>query len=98
MAQTRYWLVKSEPDTFSYDDLVASPKHTTHWDGVRNYAARNHLREMQVGDQVLFYHSSTDPSAVVGIAEVARAAYPDASAFDSKSDKYDAKSKPDSPS
>jgi predicted RNA-binding protein with PUA-like domain len=73
----QYWLVKSEPDVFSFDDLVASPKQTTTWDGVRNYAARNHLRAMKKGDQVLFYHSSTKPQAIVGIAEVVREAYPD---------------------
>ena len=93
----RYWLVKSEPETFSFDDLLASPKRTTHWDGVRNYAARNHLRDMQKGDQVLFYHSSTKPQAIVGIAEVVREAYPDHTAFDPRDPHYDAKSKPDSP-
>ena len=94
----RYWLVKSEPSTFSFDDLLAAPKRTTHWDGVRNFAARNHLRDMKQGDRVLFYHSSADPTAVVGIAEVVRDAYPDASAFDPKDAHYDPKSKRESPS
>lgn len=93
-----YWLVKSEPTTFSFDDLVASPKKTTHWDGVRNFTARNNLKAMKKGDRVFFYHSSATPSAIVGIAEVAREAYPDPSAFDAKDDHYDPKSKRDDPS
>ena len=67
----RYWLVKSEPDSFSIDDLAKVPRQTTCWDGVRNYQARNFMRQMSVGDQVLFYHSNADPPAVVGSAEVA---------------------------
>lgn len=98
MADRNYWLVKSEPETFSFDDLVAAPKQTTHWDGVRNYAARNHLQAMKKGDLVLFYHSSAKPAAIVGVAEVAREAYPDASAFDTSDSHYDPKSKPDAPS
>jgi predicted RNA-binding protein with PUA-like domain len=94
---SRYWLVKSEPETFSFDDLLASPKRTTHWDGVRSYAARNHLREMKKGDQVFFYHSSSKPAAIVGIAEVVREAYPDHTAFDPKDAHYDPKSKLESP-
>jgi predicted RNA-binding protein with PUA-like domain len=98
MSERRYWLVKSEPGTFSWDDLWSAPKRTTQWDGVRNYQARNLLRDqMKKGDGVLFYHSSTDVPAVVGIAEVAREAYPDASAFDRTSDYYDAKGDPASP-
>jgi len=93
----RYWLVKSEPETFSFDDLLASPNRTTHWDGVRNYAARNHLREMKKGDQVLFYHSSSKPAAIVGTAEVVREAYPDHTAFDPKDPHFDPKSKADVP-
>lgn len=94
----RYWLVKSEPDVFSFDDLLASPRRTTHWDGVRNYQARNTLRdEMKKGDLVLFYHSSTDPMAVVGVAEVAREGYPDHTAFDAKDPHYDPKSKREAP-
>lgn len=98
MADRNYWLVKSEPETFSFDDLMKAPGKTTHWDGVRNYAARNHLQAMKKGDLVLFYHSSAKPAAIVGVAEVAREAYPDASAFDKADSHYDPKSKPDAPS
>jgi predicted RNA-binding protein with PUA-like domain len=98
MTTRRYWLVKSEPDAFSFDDLLASPRQTTGWDGVRNYQARNTLRDdMKQGDLVLFYHSSTDPMAVVGVAEVVREGYPDETAFDRKHAHYDAKSKRDAP-
>jgi predicted RNA-binding protein with PUA-like domain len=97
MPDRNYWLVKSEPETFSFDDLLASPKQTTHWDGVRNYAARNHLRAMKTGDLVFFYHSSASPAAIVGVAEVAREAYPDASALDSADSHYDPKSKREDP-
>jgi len=97
MPARQYWLVKSEPETFSFDDLLAAPGRTTHWDGVRNFAARNHLRAMKKGDRVLFYHSSTKPTAVVGVAEVAREAYPDSTALDKKDPHFDAKSKPDDP-
>jgi predicted RNA-binding protein with PUA-like domain len=93
----RYWLMKSEPSVFSIDDLAELPKQTTSWDGVRNYQARNLLREAQVGDGVIFYHSSADPPAAVGTATIARAAYPDASQFDEKSDHYDADSSKDEP-
>jgi predicted RNA-binding protein with PUA-like domain len=92
-----YWLVKSEPGTFSFDDLLARPDRTTFWDGVRNFAARGHLRAMKNGDRVFFYHSNADPSAIVGIAEVAREAYPDSTAFDPSDPHYDPKSKPDAP-
>jgi predicted RNA-binding protein with PUA-like domain len=96
--EKRYWLVKSEPDVFSFDDLRAAPKHTTSWDGVRNYAARNFLRDgMQRGDHVFFYHSSANPQAIVGICEVVREAYPDASATDRKHAAFDAKSDPNHP-
>jgi predicted RNA-binding protein with PUA-like domain len=96
--ERRYWLVKSEPDSFSFDDLLASPRRTTCWDGVRNFQARNFMRdEMKLGDLVLFYHSSTDPAAIVGIAEVARESYPDHTAFDAKDPHYDPKSKRDAP-
>jgi predicted RNA-binding protein with PUA-like domain len=88
----KYWLVKSEPSSFAWDDLWHAPKRTTSWEGIRNYQARNFLREMARGDRVLFYHSSAEPNAVVGIAEVARAAYPDALQFDKKSEMFDAKS------
>jgi predicted RNA-binding protein with PUA-like domain len=92
-----YWLVKSEPGTFSFDDLLARPDRTTFWDGVRNFAARGHLRAMKKGDCVFFYHSSADPSAIVGIAQVAREAYPDHTALDPADPHYDPKSKPDAP-
>ncbi len=93
----RYWLMKSEPEAFSIDDLAKAPKQTTCWDGVRNYQARNFMRSMQVGDQVLFYHSNADPPAVMGIAEVVKTAYPDDSAFDQKDRHYDSKSTPAKP-
>ncbi len=92
-----YWLVKSEPGTFSFDDLLARPDRTTFWDGVRNFAARGHLRAMKEGDRVFFYHSNANPAAIVGIAEVAREAYPDHSAFDAGDPHFDPKSKPDAP-
>jgi predicted RNA-binding protein with PUA-like domain len=95
---TRYWLFKSEPDCFSFDDLLTAPKRTTCWDGVRNYQARNFMRDdMAVGDGVLFYHSSAEPAGVAGIAEVAREAYPDHTAFDPAEDHYDPKSTRDAP-
>ena len=97
MPARQYWLVKSEPDVFSFDDLAASPGKTTSWDGVRNYAARNHMRAMQKGDLVFFYHSNAKPPAIVGVAEVAKEAYPDTSAFDAKDAHFDPKSKPDNP-
>ena len=94
----RYWLVKSEPDSFSFDDLLASPKRTTCWDGVRNYQARNSMRDdMKKGDLVFFYHSSADPTAIVGIAEVVRESYPDDTALDPKHPHFDEKSRADAP-
>lgn len=97
MPAKHYWLVKSEPDVFSYDDLVASPNHTTFWHGVRAYAARVHLQAMKTGDLVFFYHSMTNPPAIVGVAEVVRQAYPDHTQFEPRSEYYDPKSKPESP-
>ena len=94
---SQYWLFKSEPTTFSIDDLVKSPRQTTCWEGVRNYQARNFLKSMIVGDLGFFYHSNTDPPAIVGIIEVVRAAYPDSFAFDSRSRYFDPRSTPDSP-
>jgi len=86
-------LFKSEPTAYAFADLLAEPDRTTGWDGVRNYQARNFLRDqVQVGDGVLFYHSSAEPPAIVGIAEVVRAGHPDPTAFDSKADHYDPKS------
>ncbi len=94
----RYWLVKSEPDVFSFDDLWKAPKRTTHWDGVRNYQARNLLRdEMRVGDGVLYYHSNADPPGVAGVAQVARAGYPDPTQFDPADAHYDPGADPDEP-
>ena len=94
----RYWLLKSEPDEFSIDDLAAAKTKTTPWFGVRNYQARNFMRDrMRVGDGVLFYHSSCEVPGVAGIAKVASKAYPDASQFDRKSGYYDAKSKREDP-
>lgn len=93
----QYWLMKSEPATFSFDDLHARPKRTDHWDGVRNYQARNFMRQMRKGDQVLFYHSNCEQPAVMGIAEVVREAYPDFTAWDWQSDHFDAVSTPEAP-
>ena len=88
----RYWLMKSEPDEFSIDDLARRPARTAPWTGVRNYQARNFMRDdMRPGDGVLFYHSSCPEPGIAGIAEVAGAAYPDKSQFDRKSDYYDPK-------
>ncbi|HEX2778875.1 MAG TPA: EVE domain-containing protein [Gemmatimonadaceae bacterium] len=91
------WLLKSEPSEFSFADLQRAPGGTTSWDGVRNYAARNFLRAMKVGDRVFFYHSNAEPNAIVGVAEVVREAYPDATQFDRKSEYYDPKSPRDEP-
>lgn len=93
----RYWLMKSEPSAFSIDDLAASPKRTTSWDGVRNYQARNFMRAMAVGDRVFFYHSNAEPPAIVGMAEVVRTAYPDDTQFDKHDDHYDPASSPSAP-
>ncbi len=94
----KYWLFKSEPDCFSFADLVASPQRTTGWDGVRNYQARNFLRDqVKEGDGVLFYHSNANPPAVAGIAEVIREAHPDPTAFDPEAQHHDPKSDPSNP-
>ena len=93
-----YWLIKSEPDVFSFADLQAAPKKTTHWDGVRNYQARNTLRdEMKQGDRCFYYHSNAEPSGIAGICEVVREGYPDHTAFDKKDPHHDPKSKADAP-
>jgi predicted RNA-binding protein with PUA-like domain len=93
-----FWLMKSEPDEFSIDDLVAAPQQSTPWFGVRNYQARNFMRDgMKIGDGVLFYHSSCPDPGVAGLAEVASHAYPDRTQFDPKSDYYYAKATPDAP-
>jgi len=95
---TAFWLMKSEPDEFSIDDLAAAPAQTTAWFGVRNYQARNFmLNEMKVGDQVFFYHSSCPEPGIAGIARVSSAAYPDASQFERKSPYFDPKAKRESP-
>lgn len=85
----RYWLMKSEPETYSIDDLARDG--STHWDGVRNFKARNNMRAMSVGDEVLFYHSNANPPGVAGIARVCRTAYPDPAQFDRKSEYFDEK-------
>ncbi|CAN7146164.1 EVE domain-containing protein [Pseudoduganella sp. LjRoot289] len=93
-----YWLMKSEPDEMSIDDVLAAPAHTVPWFGVRNYQARNFMRDgMQAGDGVLFYHSSCPQPGIAGIAEVASSAYPDHTQFDPESHYYDPKSKPEQP-
>jgi predicted RNA-binding protein with PUA-like domain len=90
LPRRRYWLLKSEPDCFSLADLAGSPNGISHWDGVRNYQARNLLRdELAVGDGVLFYHSSIAEPAIVGIARVVRRGYPDHTALDPRSDHFD---------
>jgi predicted RNA-binding protein with PUA-like domain len=94
----RHWLLKSEPDVFGFDDLLAAPDRTTCWEGIRNYQARNFMRdEMQVGDLAFFHHSNADPAGVAGIAEIVRAAYPDPTAFDPESPYFDPKSRPEAP-
>lgn len=93
-----HWLLKSEPDTFSFQNLCSSPRQTTAWEGVRNYQARNYMRDrMAIGDPVLFYHSSCPQPAVVGLALVASPPYPDRTAFDPSSPYFDPKSCPESP-
>jgi predicted RNA-binding protein with PUA-like domain len=93
-----YWLLKQEPTDFSFDDLWESSTRTTNWEGVRNFVARNFLRDhVKPGDQAFFYHSNAEPSAVVGIVEIVRDGYPDATAFDRKSDYYDPRSSPSDP-
>lgn len=94
----QYWLLKTEPSTFSFEDLWKAPKRTTFWDGVRNFQARNTLRDrMKEGDLVFIYHSSADPTGIAGIAEVTREGYPDATAFDAGDSHYDPRSKRESP-
>ena len=94
----RYWLMKSEPSDVSVDDVAAMPNKTVNWYGVRNFQARNFMKnEMAVGDGVLFYHSSCPEPGIVGLAEVASAPYPDPTQFDPKSHYYDPKSTPDAP-
>jgi len=94
----RYWLFKSEPQSFSIQHLAAAPRQTTCWDGVRNYQARNCLRDdIKVGDRVLFYHSSVEPPAVVGTAVVVREGYPDPTAWQKTNHHFDPKSSAENP-
>lgn len=94
----KYWLLKTEPESFSIQDLAAAPERTTCWDGVRNYQARNFMRdEMRVGDRVLFYHSNAQPPAIVGTAKVVREAYPDATAWNPADHHFDPKASPEHP-
>ena len=93
-----YWLMKSEPTCFSIDDLAQRPNKITHWDGVRNYQARNMMRDdMKKGDLAFFYHSSCNPPGFAGIVKIVKEAYPDNSAWHPESDHYDPKSTPDKP-
>lgn len=92
-----YWLMKSEPSTFGIEDLAAAKNRTTGWDGVRNFQARNFIKEMKKDDLAFFYHSSCDVPGIAGVVKIVREAYPDATAFDAKDDHYDADSDPESP-
>lgn len=95
---TNYWLMKSEPSCFGIEDLSKRPNQTAPWDGVRNYQARNFMRnDMRIGDQAFFYHSSCNPPGIVGIIDIVSEAYPDFTAFDPNSDHPDAKSTPENP-
>ncbi len=94
----KYWLMKSEPSEFGIDDLIAMPGQTEHWDGVRNYQARNMMRDdMKIGDQVFFYHSNCAEPGIVGIMEIVKESYPDFTAFDPDDKHFDPKSDPDNP-
>jgi predicted RNA-binding protein with PUA-like domain len=96
--ERRYWLVKSEPDVFSFQDLQAAPQQTTCWDSVRNSTARNFMRDaMKRGDLAFYYHSNAEPSAIVGICEIVREGYPDPTALDPSHDYYDADSVAETP-
>ena len=93
----KYWLMKSEPETYSFDDLKSQTNKVDHWDGVRNYQARNFMKSMKKGDLAFFYHSNTKVPGIVGVVSVFREAYPDFTAFDKKSAYYDPKSSSDNP-
>jgi predicted RNA-binding protein with PUA-like domain len=97
LSNTQYWLMKSEPDECSIDDLALLPNQTVPWTGVRNYQARNFMREMALGDLAFFYHSSCPQPGIAGIVRISRLAYPDATQFDPSSKYFDAKSKPETP-
>ena len=94
-APAQYWLVRTEPDSYSIDDLKRDKK--TVWDCVRNYQARNNLCAMEIGDQVIIYHSSSDPTGIAGLAKVSKKAFPDQTQFDKKSEYYDAKATKETP-
>ncbi|MBL8857209.1 MAG: EVE domain-containing protein [Planctomycetes bacterium] len=97
-AKRRYWLLKTEPSSFAFEDLLRAPKRRTQWDGVRNYQARNFMRDdMQFGDLALIYHSSADPTGITGIARIVRAARPDATQFDPKDEHFDPKARREDP-
>lgn len=97
-ARQRHWLLKTEPTSFSFDDLWNAPSRTTFWDGIRNYQSRNTMRDdIKPGDLAFIYHSSCDPTGIVGIAEVVRGGYPDHTAFDPDDPHFDPKSKPELP-
>jgi predicted RNA-binding protein with PUA-like domain len=94
----KFWLFKSEPNVFSIDKLIELPQSTSTWEGIRNYQARNYLRdEVSIGDEVFFYHSRIDPIGIVGTMEVIKKGYPDHFSFDKKSEYYDEKSKKENP-
>ena len=93
----QYWLIKTEPDVFSLDDLIAAPKKRACWEGVRNYQARNFMRTMKKGDMALFYHSNAKPSSIVGVVRICKEAYVDHYAFDKQSPYYDSKSTEENP-
>ena len=98
MKKINYWLVKSEPSDYSFSDLLSETNQTAEWDGVRNYQARNTLRnDMKIGDKVLYYHSNSNPSQIVGTAVIVKEGYPDFTAWDPKSKHYDPKSTPENP-
>lgn len=98
MATTKFWLMKTEPTCYSIDDLAKEKKQTTCWDGVRNYQARNFMRDdMKVGDQVLFYHSNAKPPGVAGVATIAKESYVDHTAFDRRDKHFDPKSTAEKP-
>ena len=95
---TNYWLMKSEPTCFGINDLYNKPNHTWYWDAIRNYQARNYIRnDMQIGDQAFFYHSNCNPPGIVGTMEIVSEAYPDFTAFDPTSDHADSRSTPENP-
>ena len=97
-AKRRYWLLKSEPDVFSFEHLWKAKGRRTCWDGVRNYTARNFMRDdMKVGDGVLYYHSNTDPPGVAGVAQVVKEGYPDHTQFDPQDKHFDPKADPENP-